>query len=61
MAGSTLLSQSMRRVGETVTSYCHQTMPGWSHDVLGHDWACYVGSKATETNTKLHLLPRMPR
>ena len=27
------------------TSYCDQTLPGWSHDVLGHDWACYRGKK----------------
>ena len=32
--------------GRTVTSYCNELMPGWSHDSLGHDWACYTGKKA---------------
>jgi len=27
------------------TSYCDQTLPGWTHDVLGQDWACYYGQK----------------
>ena len=31
--------------GKTVISYCNELMPGWSHDSLGHDWACYVGKK----------------
>lgn len=31
--------------GPKVTSYCDQTMPGWVHDVLGHNWACFVGKK----------------
>ena len=30
---------------ENATSFCDQTLPGWTHDVLGHDWACYVGQK----------------
>ncbi|XP_029922587.1 dipeptidyl peptidase 1 [Myripristis murdjan] len=29
----------------TVTSYCDQTLPGWVHDVLGNNWACFVGKK----------------
>ncbi|XP_030008660.1 dipeptidyl peptidase 1-like [Sphaeramia orbicularis] len=28
-----------------VTSYCDQTLPGWIHDVLGNNWACFVGKK----------------
>lgn len=32
------------RLNQT-TSYCHKTLPGWSHDVLGKNWACYVGNK----------------
>ncbi|TNN32369.1 Dipeptidyl peptidase 1 [Liparis tanakae] len=28
-----------------VTSLCDQTSPGWVHDVLGHNWACFLGKK----------------
>ncbi|XP_033647761.1 dipeptidyl peptidase 1-like [Asterias rubens] len=28
-----------------VKSICDQTRPGWSHNTVGTDWACYVGSK----------------
>lgn len=31
--------------GSAVTSYCDQTLPGWVHDVLGNNWACFVGKK----------------
>ncbi|XP_029373229.1 dipeptidyl peptidase 1 [Echeneis naucrates] len=31
--------------GRKVTSYCGQTLPGWVHDVLGNNWACFVGKK----------------
>ncbi|XP_068601538.1 dipeptidyl peptidase 1 [Brachionichthys hirsutus] len=31
--------------GSNVTSYCDQTLPGWAHDVLGHNWACFTGKK----------------
>ncbi|XP_054719292.1 LOW QUALITY PROTEIN: dipeptidyl peptidase 1-like [Uloborus diversus] len=24
---------------------CDRTLPGWSHDVLGKNWACYIGRK----------------
>lgn len=30
---------------KTVVSMCHQTLPGWSHDVFARDWGCYVGKK----------------
>ncbi|TKS81148.1 Dipeptidyl peptidase 1 [Collichthys lucidus] len=33
--------------GSKVTSYCDQTLPGWVHDVLGNNWACFVGKKVT--------------
>ncbi|XP_042905828.1 dipeptidyl peptidase 1 [Parasteatoda tepidariorum] len=29
----------------TATSLCDRTLPGWSHDVLGKNWACYKGYK----------------
>ncbi|KAM5319906.1 dipeptidyl peptidase 1 isoform 1-T1 [Glossophaga mutica] len=32
--------------GRKVTSYCHETMTGWVHDVLGRNWACFTGRKA---------------
>lgn len=31
-------------------SYCHKTLPGWSHDVLGKNWACFVGKKVKSSN-----------
>jgi len=30
-------------VGEK--SFCHETMSGWTHNLLGSDWACYSGKK----------------
>ena len=30
---------------QKVASYCHKTLPGYSHDVLGHNWACWKGQK----------------
>ncbi|XP_074160785.1 dipeptidyl peptidase 1 [Sminthopsis crassicaudata] len=31
--------------GHNVTSYCHETFPGWVHDVLGKNWACFTAKK----------------
>lgn len=31
--------------GANATSFCDQTLPGWTHDVLGYHWACYYGRK----------------
>ncbi|KAG5837097.1 dipeptidyl peptidase 1 [Anguilla anguilla] len=36
-----------KQEGSEVTSYCDQTLPGWVHDVLGNNWACFVGKKVT--------------
>ncbi len=51
--------------GENVTSYCDMTMPGWTNDVLGYDWACYVGHKNVDgahfvgaKRTPQHTYPR---
>ncbi|XP_075707555.1 dipeptidyl peptidase 1 [Rhinoderma darwinii] len=33
--------------GTNVTSYCHETFPGWVHDVLGRNWACFLGKKVS--------------
>lgn len=38
-----------------VTSMCDRTLPGWSHDVLGNNWACYVGKKITSLPPKHHV------
>ncbi|XP_006013218.1 dipeptidyl peptidase 1 [Latimeria chalumnae] len=35
------------KVGGKAVSYCHDTMPGWVHDVLGNNWACFVGKKVS--------------
>lgn len=34
-----------KQKGSKVTSYCNATQPGWSHDVLGNNWACFRGRK----------------
>jgi cathepsin C len=36
--------------GSKVTSYCHETMTGWVHDVLGRNWACFTGKKVGSTS-----------
>ena len=36
--------------GSKVISMCDETLPGWVHNVVGADWACYVGQKVTKTN-----------
>lgn len=40
--------------GDNVTSYCHKTFNGWSHDILVRNWACYVGNKVEDTEPKVH-------
>ena len=39
-----------------ITSYCDQTMPGWAHDVLGRDWACFDGKKETAVQPKFNQM-----
>ncbi|XP_007954672.1 dipeptidyl peptidase 1 [Orycteropus afer afer] len=39
-----------KQEGSKVTSYCHETMPGWVHDVLGQNWACFTGKKVGSTS-----------
>ncbi|XP_037305053.1 dipeptidyl peptidase 1 [Pungitius pungitius] len=43
--------------GPKVTSLCDQTLPGWVHDVLGHNWACFVGKKVTSVPPKTDYKP----
>ncbi|XP_075402545.1 dipeptidyl peptidase 1 isoform X1 [Tenrec ecaudatus] len=41
--------------GTKVTSYCHETMPGWVHDVLGRNWACFTGRKVGTTSEHMSV------
>lgn len=38
-----------------VTSYCNETMPGWVHDVLGRNWACFVGTKVGSNSENVNM------
>ncbi|XP_072026805.1 dipeptidyl peptidase 1-like [Amphiura filiformis] len=42
--------------GEKVTSICDETLPGWVHNTVGSDWACYVGQKMNKKS-----LPTKPQ
>ncbi|XP_054829743.1 dipeptidyl peptidase 1 [Eublepharis macularius] len=42
---------------ENVTSYCNETMPGWVHDVLGHNWACFTGQKVSPPSPGVRVDP----
>ena len=51
----------------TVISHCSSTFPGWSHDLMSHNWACYYGKKSDSKlwgeklsigSTKLDFLQR---
>lgn len=37
------------------TSFCDQTLTGWTHDVFGRDWACYYGRKDKPTVPKIKV------
>uniref|UniRef100_A0A8D2LA51 Dipeptidyl peptidase 1 n=1 Tax=Varanus komodoensis TaxID=61221 RepID=A0A8D2LA51_VARKO len=41
--------------GSNITSYCHETLPGWVHDVLGHNWACFTGQKISPPGSGVRL------
>lgn len=43
--------------GSKVTSYCDQTLPGWAHDVLGNNWACFVGKKVNSVPSRSNSRP----
>ncbi|XP_068173471.1 dipeptidyl peptidase 1 [Antennarius striatus] len=43
--------------GSEVTSYCDQTLPGWVHDVLGRNWACFVGKKVKAVPPRTDYMP----
>nr|XP_054751557.1 dipeptidyl peptidase 1-like isoform X2 [Lytechinus pictus] len=40
--------------GSQVTMNCSQTLPGWSHNTMGTDWACYVGRKMGPSKVYQH-------
>ncbi|CAH1785007.1 unnamed protein product [Owenia fusiformis] len=42
--------------GENATSYCDETMPGWSHNIDEMNWACFKGKKQTALPPK-HMPP----
>ncbi|KAH0625216.1 hypothetical protein JD844_033494 [Phrynosoma platyrhinos] len=44
-----------KKDGTNVTSYCHETLPGWVHDVLGHNWACFTGHKISPSASGIHV------
>lgn len=46
-----------KQEGKKVTSYCGSTLPGWSHDILGKNWACYTGRKANPQPPKSYIQP----
>ncbi|XP_062950251.1 dipeptidyl peptidase 1 isoform X1 [Cynocephalus volans] len=43
-----------KQEGSKVTSYCNETMPGWVHDVLGRNWACFTGRKVGSTSENVN-------
>lgn len=43
--------------GSEVTSYCDQTLPGWVHDVLGNNWACFVGKRVQPVPPRSEIQP----
>ncbi|XP_041459307.1 dipeptidyl peptidase 1-like isoform X1 [Lytechinus variegatus] len=42
--------------GSQVTMNCSQTLPGWSHNTMGTDWACYVGRKVGPSKVYQHTV-----
>ncbi|XP_064632562.1 dipeptidyl peptidase 1-like isoform X2 [Lineus longissimus] len=40
--------------GEHVTSFCNDTLPGWSHNLLGRDWGCFHAKKIQAVAAKVH-------
>ncbi|XP_069141870.1 dipeptidyl peptidase 1-like [Argopecten irradians] len=42
--------------GKNVTSFCDQTLNGWSHDTSDRNWACYSGKKMEQLKPKYHTI-----
>ncbi|WAR25374.1 CATC-like protein [Mya arenaria] len=51
-----------KKDGSTYESMCDQTLPGWSHDIFGRNWACYSGSKVERLPLRYqkHVLSSSP-
>ncbi|XP_069327047.1 dipeptidyl peptidase 1 isoform X1 [Eulemur rufifrons] len=47
--------------GSQVTSYCNETMPGWVHDVLGRNWACFTGRKVGTASENVYVNTARPK
>ncbi|RWS06917.1 Dipeptidyl peptidase 1-like protein [Dinothrombium tinctorium] len=45
--------------GSTVISYCHRTLPGYAHDILGNNWSCFTGRKQNQLQPKISHSPPM--
>ena len=45
--------------GSTV-NYCDLTFSGWSHDVLGKNWACYYGERVEGSGEPKKINYRAP-
>ncbi|CAL1570277.1 unnamed protein product [Knipowitschia caucasica] len=45
--------------GSQVTSFCDRTQPGWVHDVLGNNWACFVGKKLKAVPPRSDVKPML--
>jgi len=43
--------------GKAVTSFCGETTPGWTHNVVGRNWGCYSARKSTPVPPKNHSVP----
>ena len=41
------------KIGSTVVSICDHTLPGWSHDIMDRNWACYIGTKTKAVKPKV--------
>jgi len=37
-----------------VISRCHETKPGWSHDIYVRDWSCFIGKRQGDPVLKMH-------
>uniref|UniRef100_A0A8D0HGB7 Dipeptidyl peptidase 1 n=1 Tax=Sphenodon punctatus TaxID=8508 RepID=A0A8D0HGB7_SPHPU len=44
-----------KQSGFHVTSYCNETLPGWVHDVLGRNWACFIGQKVSPSPSSVRV------
>jgi cathepsin C len=44
-------------VNKTVINHCSSTMPGWSHDLISRNWACYFSEKITTVSSKKVYMP----